>query len=215
MIVFVPAYDEATRANHAVALKLPQREGRRLFAAEATRELLLETLARHGGPLFAMAHGKPRWLVAQGGSSALVGEDAAVLKQRPVFAFACHTAAHLGSELAREGITWWGYIEVVTAPDHRERFLPLFVRIFGYIQGAFASADSPSARLEVLHRIKELCEWAALQVDEAAESDPRLDVMEALQCLRDTWQLLRVWGAHSEQAQGHPHAPPIWPRPPL
>jgi hypothetical protein len=131
-------------------------------------------------PLFAMAHGRPDCLLGQDHDQALLAPDAPVLARRSVFAVACHTAAKLGRDMAREGVTWWGYIIEVSAPDDRELLRPLFVDVFAHIRGAFAGAGSPAGRLAVLTRTKDLCDRAAETVDVLADGDPDLDVMDAL-----------------------------------
>jgi hypothetical protein len=134
------------------------------------------------------------------------------LQRRSVFAFACHTSAQLGRELARRGVTWWGYIIEVSAPDEREPFRPLFVEVFAYVQGAFAAADSAAARHEVLVHLRDLCDRAADVVNDMADADALLDVMDAMRSLRDIWQLLRIWSAGAQSAERHPHAPDVAPR---
>jgi hypothetical protein len=213
VIVFVPAYDEPTTANHAVARDLPSEDAHRwLLDVRATRENLLNVLGGQPDPLFAMAHGRPHCLLGQGGDHALLARDAPLLERRPVFAFACHTAAQLGRDMARQGVIWWGYIIEVSAPDDRELLRPLFVGIFAYIRSAFADAGSPGERLDVLMRTKERCDHAAETVDALADSDPALDVMDALRSLRDIWQLLRIWSPGAEAPERHPHAPDVAPR---
>ncbi len=173
VIVFVPAYDEPTRANLAVARDLPRPADdgagdrwprgadRSLLDAHATRANLLNMLGGDPDPLFAMAHGRPDCLLAQDHAEALLAGDAPALARRPVFAFACHTAAQLGRDMARQGVTWWGYVFEVSAPDERDLLRPLFVDVFAYLQGAFAGAGSPAARLHVLARTKDLCDHPA------------------------------------------------------
>lgn len=218
MIVFVSAYDEATRANLAVArdLRLPHAD--RLIADGAVRTALHLALRANGAPLFAMSHGKPDHLCAQHCSHAtdhvaLSVQDVSVLGSRSVFAYACHTAARLGPEVSSQGVTFWGYIREITAPDARDAFRGYFVRIFDYIGESFPGAGSAEQRRDVLERIKALCDEAALAVDEAADADPTLDVLETYQSLRDLWQYLRVNGAGAASAESHACAPAVLPRP--
>lgn len=208
MIVFVPAYDEATRANHAVASELPGGTCS-LLGTGATREALLGALEQHAVSVFAMAHGKPERLRGHDGAAAIEATDAPALAGRCVFAFACHTSASLGRDLASHGVTWWGYIKEVTAPDPRDVFRRLFVDIFSWIFHAFDGAGSHEERRAALVHLQRMCDEAAHVVDQAAEADPLLDVMETVQSLRDIWQLLHIWPAHAEVAQSHPYAPPV------
>jgi hypothetical protein len=215
MIVFVPAYDEATRANLEIARGLPWIRGHTLLGEMATRESLLVALGTDDGPLFAMAHGKQDHLVAHAAERALLAEDAQVIGRRQVFAFACHTAARLGPELSGKGVTWWGYIKEVTAPDPRDPFREHFVRIFDYVGKTFPDAGTPEACRGVLLTLKDMCDAGALLVDEAAEVNDTLDVLETYQSFRDIWQLLRVCCAHSAGPECHPLAPQVLPRPTL
>ncbi|MCY1047650.1 hypothetical protein OV208_40505 [Corallococcus sp. bb12-1] len=231
MIIFVPAYDDATSANLAVAQDLqvtksiaclnthtgnatpvipPQDHC--LLANNAIRSALVTALNKYPDPLFAMSHGKPDYLSAQHGKIALNKSDTAALGNRTVFAFACHTSASLGRDLAQSGITWWGYIKEITAPDQQFPIRPLFVKIFCYIYDSFSTATSSSARLAIIQNIKQLCDSAETEIDELAAADKSLDVLEAHQSLRDIWLVLRVWAPQAESAEQHASAPDILPR---
>ena len=210
MIVFVPSYDDATAANFAVARDLP--EARVTLAGHlATREALLAALHHHDAPLFAMAHGAPDQLIGHEDAAAITSTDAEIFRGRSAYAFACHTSARLGRELAMHGVTWWGYIKEVTAPDPREIFRHHFTAIFTSIFESFPRATSMADRDAIILDIKRHCDRVANIVDEAAEADLQLDVMETVQSLRDIWQLLQVWTSDASEAQRHPHAPLILP----
>jgi hypothetical protein len=49
-------------------------------------------------------------------------------------------------------------------------------------------------------------------VDQLADADPLLDVIDALKSLRDIWQLLRIWSRGAESTERHPDAPDVAPR---
>jgi len=129
MIVFVPAYDEATAANLAIATALMTDDCRALVDERARREFLLPALAAPGVPLFAMTHGRPQLLRGQGGAPALVIADAASLAPRAVFAFACHTATEMGRVFAENGTDWWGYTGAISSPTTDPEILPLFLSV--------------------------------------------------------------------------------------
>jgi hypothetical protein len=209
MILFVPAYDPATEANLAIAVRL---DGSHLamLSEGATRQALLHALKRAGEPLFAMAHGRSDRLLAQEGGTALSKTDAAALGSRPVFAFACYTAADLGRAAAGAGATWWGYTGAITSPDVAGEVLPLLAEIFVYLFGAFAGAGSAAARRAVLIQIKERCHAAESRIDVLLETDPDLDAGTAYLCLLHLWDRLRIWEERAESPLQHPEA-----RPPL
>lgn len=71
MIIFVPAYDISTQSNLNIASSINFNNSITLFGQEATREKLLEILAKSDTPLFAMSHGNPDILYAQNGEIAL------------------------------------------------------------------------------------------------------------------------------------------------
>jgi hypothetical protein len=208
LIVFAPRYDPATEGNLAVALRILPEGCRALLSEEATRAGLLESLTAAGAPLLCMSHGRPDQLLGQHGETALSGMDAPVLGQRPVFAFACHTASELGEIASREGTFWWGYTGRVTAPDSTEAVLPLFVEIFAYIRDAFPGADSAASCGDVLTRISELCHEAEVRVDDLLDTGTTLDVGSIYLCLLQLWQRLRVWLPGGMEPLLHPEAPP-------
>jgi hypothetical protein len=208
LIFFIPRYDSATEANLVVAQRILPEGAYVLFADLATRAGLLNALAAQEGPLFAMAHGRPSWLLAQNGDKALGVEDIFLLAGRGAFAFACHTAGELGRVVAGVRGSWWGYTGSVMAPDVSPHFLPLFVEIFSYIRGAFAEAFSTQERMDIILQIAALCEDAQEEVAELWEADPSIDIGSALFCLLHIWQRLRVWEPGAEAPLLHPSAPP-------
>ena len=111
MILFVPAYDDATSANLSVASRLEHaRIQRRLFREDATRQALVEALAETmhpdgpAPPLFAMSHGRLDELLAQGGEAAVGLPDWLWLPTTPTRIPSRPTSAdaHLG-QAARMG----------------------------------------------------------------------------------------------------------------
>lgn len=215
MILFVPAYDDATSANLEVARHLSDSFPHALLADEATRESLLDALGDRRA-LFAMTHGQPDHLRGQNGSIALsdAHEDMALLGNRAVFAFACHTANRLGAAAARAGATWWGYTGPIQCPDTGSGAIPvaLFARIFEFIRDIFPGAGDHAEREAALEQIANLCEQAQEDVDERAIRNPDLDVFSAYLCLLHLWDRLRIWAPNEEGPLQHPraHPPPLF-----
>ncbi len=209
MIVFVPGYDLATNANLAVARDLISAQDLGLLAEQATRTNLVEALrARVVEALFSMSHGRPDHLCAQGRDAALTALDASAMAPRSVYAFACHTASRLGSEMSRSGVTWWGYTGAIQCPEDAEPFRLLFVELFRFIGEAFVATSTIAERRAVLEEIARRCEEAQGVVDEHALRDPDLDVWAAYHCLLHVWDRLRVWPPGAIQPEAHVRARP-------
>jgi hypothetical protein len=208
LIFFVPCYDAATEANLSVALTLLPEGAHALLAELATRAELMAALVAWEEPLFAMTHGRQDRLLAQGGEQALGRDDQALLKDRAIFAYACHSAGELGELVSSVGGAWWGYTGSIAAPEPTPSCLPLFAAIFSYVRDAFPATYSSRERMDVIVKIADLCHEAELRVDEAGESDPELDVGSALFCLLHLWQRLRVWEPGAAAPLKHPAAPP-------
>jgi hypothetical protein len=216
VILFVPAYDEPTGANLAVAERLPERSDEvRLFGGDATRSKLLAAILPAAGnlrySLFAMSHGSRYEVREQGGGTALCEGDwrqLELLVFRHGFAFACHTATALGRVAAEHGVTWWGYTGTIQSPSREEPFVGLFVSIFDFLREAFAEATSRDARARVVDELRRRCNDASLAVDAAFEADDSVDPSEALLCLLHVWDRLRIWVPGNETPECHPAARP-------
>lgn len=202
MIVFAPAYDEATRANATVARHVTPHHGHLLIADDASDATLRQRLAlTPAAPLLALAHGRPEALLGQHGRVALAEPEMTLVAARHVFAFACHTAEVLAACAARAGACWWGYEGYVTAPDDREELLPVFVDVFAFIRDEFPRAREAAAQE---HRLAELCTEASTRVDDVLGADADLG---AYLCLMHVWQRLTVHAPGVAPVR-HPHAPP-------
>ena len=208
MILFVPGYDPATRANLAVAEHLSSADCRPLLGEDATRAELWLALASPGIPLLAMTHGRRDRLAGQGGEVAVDLEGVRAMEPRAVFAFACHTATELGETAARHGIAWWGYTGAIQAPPDSSSLLPWFVEIFTCIRDSFARADSTEALRAAISRIAVLCHEVEWRVDALLETTPDPDAGPAYFCLLHIWQRLRSWEPGAAAALLHPNAPP-------
>lgn len=216
MILFVPAYDEPTRSNLAVAKRLPEQQGEvRLLGDDASARLLRSAIVATAGdaqrPLYVMSHGTRDAIRAQGGGAALEAADGLhllLLARRAVFAFACHTATVLGRVAATHGVVWWGYTGAIQSPVSEEPLAGLFAEIFRFLRDSFAGAASREARSQALEELRRRCREAERAVDEAFEADPSLDPSEALLCLLHLWDRLRIWLPGHDVPEHHPNARP-------
>lgn len=205
MIVFVPAYDEPTRANAAVAQYITPSHADMLLAEGASATALHERLASAPvTPLLALAHGRPDALLGQHGSVALGESHVTLVAARQVFAFACHTAEILAPAGARAGAYWWGYEGYIASPDDKIELLPVFAGVFAFIRDEFPRARERAACERVLHRLADLCAEACERVD--AILGPEAD-LHAYLCLMHVWQRLTVHSPGGPPVR-HPHAPP-------
>jgi len=202
MIVFVPGYDEATRANVAVATRMRIDACEVLLSSEATKSELLIRLARAPVPFFAMSHGEPNRLFDHNNEAALDSHDVSFIGNRCCYVFACWTAGELGRAAAQSGATWWGYTGAVGAPDADERFVGWFADVFEMIRGRFELALTIESRRQLLEDIATRCReyMAMLDDDEGASPDAYLSLMHI-------WGRLRVWVPGATDAERHPNAP--------
>lgn len=210
MIVFASAYDEATRANHAVAERVRSEEDVFLGAEEATGENLHRALLEHDDPLFAMSHGLDDTIRAQGHDNmppalATDGNSLSALKGRSVFAHACLTGRRLGRAASECGSVWWGYDVKVNAPEDDPLLLPVFVEVFSFVKCSFGTARSEEEVDQFFHELYERCE-GALERLYAIEQDDGAEVpMGAHQCLIQIQQDLLVWTPGSDEPRFAPH----------
>ena len=132
MILFVTAYDEATRSNLGVAQRITTNDCVRLTDEDASRSLLWRVLDVYKNwDLLAMSHGERAALRAQGGSAphAIRSEDATMLCERRVFAWACQTSAELGPRAARAGVIWFGFPVKIAAPPEDPQLQALLASV--------------------------------------------------------------------------------------
>lgn len=215
MIVFVPAYDAETYANLAVVSAIEfAPDSLTLLGPAADRPALMHCLAatNHASPrpLFAMSHGERDRLRCQGALAALDVADLPTIGSRSIFAYACHTATHLGREASHHGAIWWGYTGAVSSPCDHPRLVGVFARLFAFIIQAFPSAHTEEQISHALDALARQCKDAADAVDHMAEADDSINVLEAYYALHHMWDRLRVWLASSSDAVKHPEAaPPI------
>jgi len=210
MIIFASAHDEATRANHAVALRLRSPGDLFLGAEEATRDGLRGALEQRDEPLFAMSHGVANKLWAQGREAsppALVVEDDSLSKLggRPVFAHACLTGRDLGRSASRSGSVWWGYDIKVNAPEDHPQLIDVFVGVFDLIKGSFASARAEGEQDELFRTLSERCDEALAKLDELYDQGAVDVPFSAHQCLLQIRDDLLVWVPGNDEPRFAPH----------
>lgn len=203
MILFAPAYDAATSANAAVLRQLARDGDTVLLDDEATRSHLHHALRSGDAPLFAMSHGRPSVVRAQGGGPALETGDAGTFAARSIYVFACHTAAEIGAEFAQAKSVWWGYTGAITAPPDSAGTRPHIVALFDLIRSRFPVARTCSERQSFLLELKEHCD----RIQEILDHDPPVDVMDSFLFLLHLWSRLRIW-AGDGTPEAHPEAPP-------
>ena len=210
-LVFVPAYDEPTRSNLAIAREVVGAADMVLFGDHATPQGLHQHLASYPElPLFAMSHGWHDRLFAQGGAVALDCDDAVLLTGRRCFVFACHTAARLGGAVRDEGGIWWGYAGAIQSPPDHPALLPLFAALFRFIKQGFAAAVSREERMEFLEELCARCQAAAGQLQDLLDRGeilPDAEAMAAMHCLLHIWNRLETRGRPLNGGLRHPQAP--------
>ena len=195
MIVFVPEYDEATRANLLIAnrLILPT-DSIILVDNLATRRNFVETItANLKRPIFVMSHGSEEAIYCglDLDNTALSQNELAGLVDTCIFVFACHTASSLGKKMATSRNVWWGYTGAIAAPGVADdEVQQIFANIFSYILNQFHRVEDVNQASNVIQRIKELCDEANYILD---EHDGGLENLDARYCLIHLWDRLRIW----------------------
>lgn len=214
MIVFVPAYDEATQSNFNLAqtFKFPS-NFIILLEKQATRDNLLDFLKETDSPLFAMSHGDTNILRAQDSQIALSIDDAFILEKRSAYIFACHTAVELGESVAKQGGIWWGYSDAINCYVDEPFSLQLFADTFLLIYENFPQAQTQAEVQDLLEKIRQQCEEIQDQLnyqfyDNLAEDISISQMFGVITTFIHIWQRLRVWLPGLNQPEKHSHAPP-------
>jgi len=203
MIAFVPAYDEATRANfQAVGSHLPANA---LVGPLAQRQGLLAALHLvPGSPLVIWSHGTHAGPLGHMGQPALNSGDVAALAGRPTYVFACHTGTSFGGTAAHAGWTWWGYTGAVSAPGGTAEELRLMGLAFREVLHFFLTAHANVTQSQQLAELQTIADRFEEQLDAlGAAADNYL-------CLLHLWSRLRVWTAHAAAPISPPNAGPLF-----
>jgi hypothetical protein len=207
MIVFIPAYDEATCANFALAQSLSDDSCHLLFREHALAENLKSALQNKLAPLFAMSHGAEEYFCDQNQCPALTPNEVHLLGGRQVFVFACYTANTLGKIAARKSTIYWGYTGAIQALDPHPLVANRFHQIFTAILENFPCLISASDIGSFLIMLKNLCEQVNHNLDDLCESNSDFDILEAFICSNHIWSRLRIHHPDLTEPISHPEAP--------
>jgi len=192
MIVFIPGYDEPTKANLAIGKQLI--DGHlALVAQEATRNNLLDLLNKfRKESLFSMSHGKQDKLLDNNSEPAITIGDEYLFSNRITYAWACHTGTNFGKRISDHDGIWWGYTGKVTAPSISEPFRQKQEEVFRFIQNHFDKIKTPQEIIDMINIIKCKCDEMISIFDEIILSDTE-DTMEIYSCSNHIWERLLVW----------------------
>lgn len=206
MIFFIPAYDDATRANLGVIEPIIPQNSVQLLEQNATRANLWQHLSTNN-LLFAMAHGDSDAIWDNNEDKrALVLEDNSHFTGKKAFIFACFTANELGQYLKMNNSIYWGYTGSIAAPTHTELLTPIFTSIFQHIITFFPDCDDIQAIHGSIETLKLLCSNAENEIDMLWEMNDEIDVMSSYNCLNHIWNRLRVHHFDHPQVIQHPES---------
>jgi hypothetical protein len=205
MIFFIPAYDEATRANLSVITSIIPENSIQLLDQRATRENLWQHL-NNNDILFAMSHGNSDVIWDNNDEAALIPTDNINFVNKRAFVFACFTANELGQHLKSNQSIYWGYTGSIAAPSDQIELLPLFTPIFQQIITHFPNCKDILEINSLLNTLKTFCNNAENAIDILWETNDTLDVMSSYNCLNHIWNRLRVHHFEHETPIQHPHA---------
>ncbi len=207
MIIFVPAYDEATHANLSVALAVADNSLQLFFKEDALGARLKAHLKDSPAPLFVMSHGASEYFFDQNDEPAILLEEVHLLSNLPVFVFACYTANEFGKTAAQGNSIFWGYTGAIQSLDSQPAVSIHFQPIFKSILQSFSHLSLNSEIAIFLASLRDICEQANNKLDEIWESNPNLDLYAAYNCLSHLWGRLRVYHPDLSEPILHPDAP--------
>ena len=206
MIFFIPAYDDATRANLSVVTPIIPQNSVQLLEQNATHANLWQHLS-NDSLLFAMAHGDSDAIWDNNEvKRALALEDNIHFIGKKAFIFACFTANELGYSLKANNSIYWGYTGSIAAPTHAELLTPIFTSIFQHIITFFPNCDDIQTISSSMHILKLLCNNAENEIDMLWEVNDEMDVMSSYNCLNHIWNRLRVHHFNHKQVIQHPES---------
>ena len=206
MIFFIPAYDDATRANLGVIMPVIPQNSIQLLEQNATRANLWQHLSTNN-LLFAMAHGDSDAIWDNNEiRRALALMDNTHFIDKKSCVFACFTANELGLHLKMHNSIYWGYTGSIAASTHSELLTPIFASIFQHIITFFPNCDDKQAINTSIHKLKLLCDNAQNEVDTLYEMNDDIDVMSSYNCLNHIWNRLRVHHFAHKQVIQHPES---------
>lgn len=189
MIVFAPAYDDATLSCAVIAKYLAQSSnGTLLLGDDARRSNLLTQLQEdtHEYGVF-MGHGSTEEVTGQHDVKAVIPADFCHLPKHTIFAYCCFSAV-FGRHAAEYKWVWWGY-------DNRMQPPPLKIvqrcdveNIFRYVTHRFYTCKNVEEVQTLIEDLRQLCERTIRKYERNKEIS-----MSASMFFRHLWSRLRVW----------------------
>jgi hypothetical protein len=195
MILFVTAYDDATRPNLEVA-RLLQGQLRTLFEGQATREHLWALLTElPNEAVLAMSHGRRTLVRAQGGGppDALSIGDEDRLGLRRVFAWACLTSAGLGVAASRAETIWVGFPVKIAAPSEDPRLQRFLAEVLDNVVNSLDSVVDEASCRALLDKLVDDADLAMEKVVQLSNSTGLVISSSVQQCFDQIQLRLEAW----------------------
>jgi hypothetical protein len=204
MVIFIPAYDEATNANLRVISPIIPDKCISLLKQRATRENLWQYLPNNE-ILFVMSHGNADKIRDNDNQAALKVEDSIDFTHKKAFVFACFTANELGKQLVIPNNIYWGYTGSIAAPSNHDKLTVLFSTIFKQILINFPLCNKTDEIRQFVDSLKILCNNVENQIDLLSDMGEDVDLM-SYNCLLHIWSRLRVHHFSISDTIQHPEA---------
>ncbi len=204
MIVFITAFDEATKGNMAVILPVLQKTTTQLINNQAIKDNLILTLQSLPHiPLFVATHGKPFYFEDNNGNPVLEKEEINLLSKRKTYVFACWTANELG-RTQWGNATYYGYTGGVSTPDADDsRLIDIQKPIFEYIIRNFSLCNTEIEIYGFIENLKKEVDKALDNLFDLWESDAEIDTSSTDAFLNDIWKKLRVYHLNNPETILH------------
>ena len=200
MLIFIPAYDDATKTNLNVVLPIIPHHAFSLIGEAATREQLWLQLAEHTH-LFAMCHGNSDVLWDNINKPAIKTRDFQDFVEKQAFVFACYTSNELGKQLKTNRSIYWGYTGSIVTPTDEIEVIHLFREIFQFIINDFHTCKNVEQVATMIHDLKTLCHTAEETLDTLFYTGS--NILSSYTCLNHIWNRLRVHHFASEEPLKH------------
>ncbi len=191
MIVFIPAYDSATRINLEVARPILPINVVPLLEQNAVRSQLWLHLSNQDN-LFIMSHGNSDKIWDNDKAMAIDLADLPQFSRKNAFVYACFTANELGKKLKTNNNIYWGYTGSISAPNDQPNIINSFSSIFDYILKQFPECNTATTIKEFINTLKILCDEKESTMDVLYEKGIDVD-MSCYTCLLHIWSRLRVY----------------------
>lgn len=200
MILFITSQDEPTSSNFKVAGYLAATAAVAMCGEEAVRKNALAALGIDPTSAFlAFCHGEATRIRGHDEQTAINIDDLPILLKRSTFAFACHTAAILGSHVAAAGGTWFGFVGRINCLPADTNSLQYFKAIIDFITKRFPKCNSVADAESFVDGLDTLSGDAIDAIGSHA-------TLEQALALREITRKLRIWLPHADEAVKHPEA---------